>query len=356
VDSERVSAALAGLLRSIRPTFAQRPAHGRPLLPIGYYANVLNLGGGLGLAITTDGVGTKALVAQMLDKYDTIGIDCVAMNANDIICVGAEPIAMTDYLAVRVADEALFTELGKGLRAGAEQAGISIPGGEVAQIGEMIHGAEGGHAFDLVGTCVGTLPLSRILIGQGVQPGDLVIGLASSGVHSNGLSLAREVFFKRAGRKPTDLVPELERTLGEELLEPTVIYVRFALDVLRGGVAVKAFAHITGDGLLNLARVAAPVGFVLDALPEPPTIFRLIQALGGVPDAEMFRVFNMGIGLCVVAPPASEPALLTLAQKHGHPAWVLGHAVADPEKAIHITAKGLEGRNGRFQPAASRPS
>jgi phosphoribosylformylglycinamidine cyclo-ligase len=353
VDSDRAESALAGLLTSVRPTFALRQGHGRPLLPIGAFANVLDLGDGKGLAISTDGVGTKALVAQMLGKYDTIGIDCVAMNANDIICVGAEPIAMTDYLAVAVPDAALFTEIGKGLLEGARQAEISIPGGEVAQIGEMIRGAEGGQAFDLVGTCVGTVPTDRILTGQDIRPGDVVLGLASSGVHSNGLSLAREAFFKRAGLKVTDMAPGLERTVGEELLEPTVIYVRFAMDALRSGIPVKAFVHVTSGGFLNLARVTAAVGFDIEALPEAPLVFRLIQEMGNVSDAEMFHVFNMGIGLCVVAPPESASPLRALAEKHGRHATVLGHATADAERVVRVLPVGLEGRGSRFIRAGS---
>jgi phosphoribosylformylglycinamidine cyclo-ligase len=358
VDSDRADAALAGLLTSIRPTFALGPEGRRPLLPIGAFANVLDLGGGLGLAISTDGVGTKALVAQMMGKYDTIGIDCVAMNANDIICVGAEPIAMTDYLGVQIADEELFTEIGRGLLRGAELANISIPGGEVAQIGEMIHGVEGGHAFDLVGTCVGTVPTDRILVGRDIRAGDVVVGLASSGIHSNGLSLAREVLFKRAGKTVTDILPELERSIGDELLEPTTIYVRFAMDALRSGIPVKAFVHITSDGFLNLARVEAPVGFVIERLPEAPTIFRVILEIGKVADAEMFQVFNMGIGLCIVAPSGSVDALLALAARHDHQAYVLGFAVEDPEKVVKVLPTGLEGRDRRFHrmtgPAATR--
>src|SRR5207253_10347626 len=137
VDTDAATSALAGLLPAVRSSFALRPGIGRPELDIGYFANVLNLGNNLGLAISTDGVGTKLLVAQLIEKYDTVGIDCVAMNVNDVICVGAEPIAMTDYLAVQVPDERMFTEIGKGLLRGAEEAGITIPGGEISVIGEM---------------------------------------------------------------------------------------------------------------------------------------------------------------------------------------------------------------------------
>ena len=182
---------LGELGRWVTKTFALNAA--KPLLPLGYYANILPLTAELGLAISTDGVGTKILIAQEMGIYDTIGIDCVAMNANDVICVGARPISMVDYIAVQKADPVLLGALAKGLYAGAEQAGINIPAGEIAQVREMIHGARDGFGFDLVGTCVGTVPLDRILIGQDARPGDVVVGIASSGVHSNGFTLARTV-------------------------------------------------------------------------------------------------------------------------------------------------------------------
>jgi len=332
----------------VKGTFALRPGVGRPLLPIGYFANVLDLGGGQGLAISTDGVGTKALVAQLIGKYDTIGIDCVAMNVNDVICVGAEPIAMVDYLGVEAADESLFRELGKGLLEGAKQAGISIPGGEVAQIAEMIHGAPGGSGFDLVGTCVGLVPTDRILTGQNLEEGDVLIGLASSGIHSNGLTLARRVLLDHAGYGISDDVPELGRTLGEELLEPTLIYVRFAVEALNAGLSIKGLAHITGDGLLNLTRVDAAVSFEFEDWFEPPAIFQLIQAAGSVPDEEMFRVFNMGTGLVVMAGAVDVDAIVALARQHGHTTKVLGRVRDGPGKTVRMLPKGLVGHGAAF--------
>jgi phosphoribosylformylglycinamidine cyclo-ligase len=343
---------LGELGRWVTKTFALNAA--RPLLPLGYYANILPLTAELGLAISTDGVGTKILIAQEMNRYDTIGIDCVAMNANDVICVGARPISMVDYIAVQQADPALLGALAKGLYAGAEQAGINIPGGEIAQVRELIHGARDGYAFDLVGTCVGTVPLDRILIGRAVRPGDAVVGIASSGVHSNGFTLARTVLTGRAGLRYTDHVAELGATLGEVLLTPTLIYVKEALAMLDAGLAVKAFIHVTGDGFLNLTRVAAPVGFVIDRLLPVPPIFALIQRHGTVPDAEMFRVYNMGVGFCVIVDPQDAPRVERIAAQHGKTAAVIGYAVDDPQRRVWIPPRELVGKDDTFTAARER--
>src|SRR5437868_3101592 len=173
-DAGVVAAArpLSGLLSWVNRTLAFRPDVGRPLLGIGYYANVLRLGENLGLAISTDSVGTKVLIAEMLGKYDTLGIDCVAMNANDVLCVGAEPLAMVDYVAVQEARADVLEQLGKGLYEGARLANINIPGGELAQLREVVSGVRPGEGLDLVGTCVGTVALDRLIIGQDMAPGD----------------------------------------------------------------------------------------------------------------------------------------------------------------------------------------
>ncbi len=334
-------------------TFGLNPS--KPLLPLGYYANIVPLTAELGLAISTDGVGTKILVAQEMGVYDTVGIDCVAMNANDVICVGARPISMVDYIAVQKADPAFLGALAKGLYAGAEAAGINIPAGEIAQVREMIHGVRDGFGFDLVGTCVGTVRLDRILIGQDVRPGDAVVGIASSGIHSNGFTLARTVF-QRAGLRYTDRVEALGKTLGEELLTPTHIYVKEALAMLDAGLAVKAFIHVTGDGFLNLTRVEAAVGFVIDRLLPVPPIFDLLQRHGGVSDAEMFRVYNMGVGFCVVVAPADAERVVAIAAQHGKHAAVVGHAVDDAQRRVWISPRGLVGCDDMFTAAGGAPS
>jgi len=355
VDTEQASTGLKGLLHWVVQTHALRQDVGAVRLPIGYYANVIDIGHGLGLAISTDGVGSKLLVAQLMDKYDTVGIDCVAMNANDILCVGARPLSLVDYLAVEGPEARLLEELGKGLYEGAKQANITIAGGELAQIGEMIKGVRDGYAFDLAATCVGTVPLDRILVGQEVRAGDVLIGLASTGIHSNGLTLARRVLVDQEGLRVDQHVPELGRLLGEELLAPTRIYVPEVCAMLDAQLPVKALLHITGDGLLNLRRIQAPMGFVIEQLPEPHPIFRLIQACGRVSEAEMHQVFNMGVGFCVVTTPAAAAQVHAIARQHGVTTYELGHAVADPERRIWVKPKGLVSVGNAFVLAEPRP-
>ncbi len=348
VDSVAEERGLEGLLEFVNQTFAFRPGVGRPALPIGYFANVLDLGRGQGLAISTDGVGTKLLVAQMLGRYDTVGIDCIAMNVNDVLCVGAEPIAIVDYMAVQAMKPELLKELGKGLYEGARQARVAIPGGEIAQVREMIKGEQDDNGFDLVATCVGTVPLDRIIVGRDVEPGDVVVGLRSTGIHSNGLTLARNVLFRQAGFSPTDRVDPLTGSIGDELLAPTRIYVGPALAMIEK-LDVKALIHVTSDGFLNLLRVAADVGFVVDDLPEPPPIFRLLQQVGRIPDEEMYSVFNMGIGFCAIVPEAQANAAIAIARAHEVDAFVLGHAVPGPERVVRLRPVALEGRGSAFK-------
>jgi phosphoribosylformylglycinamidine cyclo-ligase len=324
---------------------------GEVRLPNGYFANVVDVGANLGVAISTDGVGTKLLIAQQLGKYDTVGIDCVAMNVNDVLCVGAEPVALVDYVAVERADPELLEAIGRGLHEGARQARVTIPGGELALVPELLHPGPRGNSFDLVATAIGTVPLDRVLVGQAVADGDAVIGLASSGIHSNGLTLARRALLGGDPRRLAEHVPELARTLGEELLEPTRIYVQPVLAMLAAGLPIKALAHITGDGLFNLTRTAAPVSFHLPLLPEPPPIFKLIASRGGVAPAEMYHTFNMGVGFCVVVAPEGVAGVLARAADHGVLAWELGHARADGLRRIELPALGLVGEAGAFHPA-----
>lgn len=347
VSTDEAEQGLRRILARLRGTWPAAGAPGAVLLDFGYFANVIDLGG-IGLAISTDGVGSKVLIAQMLGKYDTIGIDCVAMNVNDVLCVGATPVSMVDYVAVDEARPELLDELAIGLAEGARQAGISIVGGEIAQMKDVITGAVPGQSFDLAGTAVGMVPLDRILVGQDLQPGDVVVGIESNGIHSNGMSLARRVLFEDSGFAADAKFPELDRPLGQELLRPTHIYVGEVLELLRRAVPVRALAHITSDGLLNLARVAAPVGFVIDQLPSTPAIFTAILEYGDVPVEEMFQVYNMGVGFCVTVPEASVEQTIDVITGHGKRAFRLGHVIADPERQVHIPALGLVGRGKRF--------
>lgn len=348
VDATQEERGIEGLLHFVRQTFAygSRPVR----LEIGYFATIVEVAPGRGLALTIDGVGTKILVAQMLHRYDTIGIDCVAMNVNDLLCVGAEPICMVDYIALEHPDPELLTAIGKGLAEGARQAGISIPGGEIAQLKEMLRGVREGYAFDLAGAGIGLVDLHRVIVGQDLEQGDLLLGLASSGIHSNGLTLAREVLFRRAKLRPEQYLDDLQRSVGEELLEPTRIYVKPILTLLRSGLRVKALFHITGDGLFNLVRTRKGIGYVLEHLPEPPPIFALIQRLGQIAETEMYRVFNMGIGFCVVVPEGERRQVSDLLKQEGIACYPLGYVAEDPERKILIPPKGMVGQNGRFAP------
>lgn len=346
VDTEQQNLAMQGLTYWIERSFGLRA--GEVKLPLGYFANVIDVGAGIGLAISTDGVGTKILVAQMLGKFDTIGIDCVAMNVNDVLCVGATPRTLVDYIAVQMPVPSLIGDLSKGLYTGAERAGVTIPGGEIAQIKEMIQGVREGYAFDLVGTCVGTVPLDRILTGRKAKPGDVIVGFRSSGVHSNGLSLARLIFFDRLGWKPDHYVPELGRSIGEELLEPTRIYVKEILAMLNAGLRLKALAHITSTGFLNLSRGFAPVGYRLHSLPEPHPIFRVIQSCGNIPDEEMFLTYNMGIGFCAVVDPDDVDSVRRIAREHHLESHCIGDILPDPEKRVEIPTRKLVGKGERF--------
>lgn len=348
VDTQKEESAMAGLLGWINKTFELRPGQGRVALPIGYFANVLDLGNNLGLSISTDGVGTKVLIAEMMDKYDTVGIDCIAMNVNDIICVGSEPISMVDYVAVQKINPSMVEQIGKGLYEGCRMANINISGGEMAQVREMIKGKRRGRGFDIAGTCVGLVPMDKIIIGQDVNDDEVVVGFKSSGIHSNGMTMARKVLMKDAGFGLDKYIGAFGRTLGEELLEPTRIYVKEVVEMIRSGVKIKALAHITSDGLNNLTRTKAAVSYRIHHLPEPPPIFQLIQKTGKVSDAEMYRVFNMGVGFCVVVPPDDVTRVISIAGKHGTQAFEMGRAFLDDEREVVLEPKGLVGKDNNF--------
>ena len=306
VSQRDADSAVEALVRSLKLIDTGKPS--RVVSLPNHYASVLRLDERSGLAIGTDGVGTKMVVAERLGRFDTIGIDCVAMNVNDLICVGAEPIAMVDFILCRTAEPEVCGQIGVGLRRGAEAAAIEIPGGEIAQVGEIVNG------WELSGTAVGTVALDAIVDGGRIAPGDAVIGLPASGLHSNGYTLARRALSQLSIHEDPD--DRLGRPLGEEMLEPTEIYVRPVLELIASPVDVRGLAHITGDGLNNLLRLAAPVGYEIDdPLPVPP-IFELIAEHGEVGEEEMYAVFNMGCGFCVVVSAADEAAALELLGAH----------------------------------------
>jgi len=313
VDTAEADKGLRHIVRRVQATWP-RHGMGRVVLPIGYFANVVEMDG-TGIALCTDGVGSKTIIATMMGKYDTIGIDCVAMNVNDMICVGARPLSLVDYIAIDQADAAMLDAIGAGLCDGAHMAGVSISGGETAQLKDIVTG------FDLVGMAIGRVDLDKVICGSDVRPGDIVIGVRSSGIHSNGLSLARRAFFEDQKFSIDHEFDELGTTLGEELLRPTDIYVAEAMEILDNVGGVKALINITSDGLLNLAA------------------------------SEMYEVFNMGIGFCYVVTPASADLVLSILAKHGRLAQKIGHAVADPDKKVRIPQRGLIGRHKSFRAA-----
>jgi phosphoribosylformylglycinamidine cyclo-ligase len=308
--ADRGVAALVEVLKTIETGRASRTVP----LP-GHFAAVLEVAPNLGIAVGTDGVGSKLIVAEQAGRYDSVGIDCVAMNVNDVVCAGAEPIALLDYLAVEQADPRTMRDIAIGLKRGAELAGVEIPGGEVAVLPELIRGHPSPHGFDLTAACIGTVALDAIVTGADCRPGDALIGLPSSGLHSNGYSLARHAL---AGLALDDR-PQGFRgaTVADALLEPTTIYVRAILDLLASNTPVHGLAHITGGGLLNLTRLSPSVGFEVAAPLPLPAIFDLVRERGGVSEAEMWEVFNMGCGFVAVVPDAhADEAAARLAEHH----------------------------------------
>jgi len=355
VDEEREQDAFA---RVMRPWLARTKVRS-PLvtsitgLASGYFATLMHIPPGPPLALTTDGVGTKILLAREAGRWEPVGIDCVANNVNDVICVGAVPLALLDYMATDRIEEDVLEELARGLYLGAEEAGIAIPGGEIAQIGAMLAPAAGGPPMlDLVGTAVGALPPGREPVdGSRIEPGDVVLALPSSGLHSNGFSLARQALFAAGGLSLDSVVPGTGQRLADALLAPTRIYVRAAQALWDAGVTPRGLAHISGGGLLNLARLAAGVSYTLDALPPVPPVFGLIAAAGGVPPQAMYATFNMGTGFCVVVAPADVQASLDALATAGEHPVAAGSVTGRPGRYVSIPAAGLLGQGDAFEVA-----
>lgn len=285
----------------------------------------------------TDGVGTKIKLAIAAKKFDTVGIDLVGMCVNDCLCLGAEPLFFLDYLALGKDDPELIGQLVAGVSSGCEQTGMALIGGETAIMPDMYSAGD----FDMAGFCVGVVERKQIIDGSDIQPGDVVIGLASSGFHSNGFSLIRKVL-KDAKLKLDQQVPELGTTLGAALLEPTRLYVSCILDVLahsKPKSTVHGLAHITGGGLAdNIVRIL-PEGCRIEidrSTWQRPALFDLIQQRGGIETDEMYRVFNMGIGFCVIAKPKAATKILNTISSHFIPASIIGKVVAG-EKAVVVS-------------------
>lgn len=321
VDIKKEEKSVSAIKRIVSESFSFRSGLGRPLMEIGHYSGLVDFGE-YALALSTDGVGTKTIIAKRLRKYDTIGIDLVAMCVNDILCNGCEPLAFVDYVVMDETDEEFLSELGKGLLEGARQANTVIVGGETAT-----HPNMKGHEvnFDLAGAALGFVKKDKIVTGEKIEPGDVVLGLESSGIHSNGLSLARAVLLDGS---------EDEGVL-RALLEPTRIYVGSVLEVLRA-IEVKGMAHVTGGGLLNLKRLTGH-GLVLE-MPRPHPIFEQIQERGNVEEEEMYRTFNMGVGFVMIVEEGDVKEAKDILGKY-EKVYELG--VVTRVEGVHVSNRGI---------------
>ena len=324
VDISLEEVTVSALISKLKETLNYRDI----ITESGHFAALVKLGE-RAIAMSTDGVGSKILVAEMMKKYDTVGIDCIAMVVNDILCVGAEPIAMVDYLAVEKPDPEIAGQIGEGLKDGCKQAKVAMIGGETASLPEIVSN------FDLAGTGIGIVDVDKIITGEKIAEGDILIGISSSGIHSNGLSLARKVFFDKNNFSVEDPLPNDPKTsVGEELLKPTTIYVDPIMELLKTDVEVHGLAHITGGGFTNLNRLKKGFGYDIKTLPEPKTIFQAIYSLG-VPIDEMYHVFNMGIGFVVIIKPEDEAKAIDVIEKY-LPAYKIGIAKEDPKERVTI--------------------
>ncbi len=300
VDIDRKSQAISALVGRLR---YRRTGRGRMIELPGQFTGLMDMGDHI-LTLATDGVGTKLLVAEALAKWDTVGIDCMAMNVNDTICVGAEPIAFVDYIALDEPRPEVTEQIGIGLDRAAEMANVDLVGGEIAVLPEMVRG------LDLSGTALGLLDKERMVTGAEVQEGDAIIGLLSSGVHSNGMTLARKVL-AAANVSLHDEVDGLDKSVGMELLTPTEIYVRDVLRVV-GSVKVTGMVDVTGGGLKNFVRLRKGLEYRITDPIEPQPIFKVLQRLGRITDQEMYRTFNMGMGFGIVLRPEGVEEALSL--------------------------------------------
>jgi len=295
------------------------------------------------LDLAIEGVGTKVLVAQIANKYDTIGIDAVALVVNDVIRSGARPLAIVDNIHAQVSDPELVDEWMKGIVKGATESECVVPGGEIGDVAEIIKGVTNGKSFDMVIACIGELSKEEIVFGNGIKAGDVVIGLESSGIHSNGISMARKILFKRWGGKydPYDVPEGLDREVVYEVLEPMRIYVKPVLKVSKEH-QIKGLVHITGDAYLKFDRLmifSKGIGFEFDNF-KPQPIFKLIQETAPevrdpITDEEMLKTFNMGWGFAMVIEKNERDSVIDSFGKMGIEAQQIGR-VTDSRKIVAI--------------------
>jgi len=284
------------------------------------------------LVAGTDGVGTKLKLAFMMDKHDTIGQDCVAMCVNDILCQGGKPLFFLDYIATGKLVGEKIAQIVGGIAEGCKLAGSALIGGETAEMPGLYNKDE----YDLAGFAVGIVDKTKIITGDNIEDGDMILGLSSSGIHSNGYSLVRRLFFDILDMKTTDYVEELEKTLGEELLKPTKIYVKPILGLIKE-INVKGISHITGGGFYeNIPRILpenVDAKIDVDAWEVPP-IFKLIKQKGNISDKEMFSTFNMGVGMAIVVSKEDVDKSIQLLNSLGESANIIGGIVKGQKQVI----------------------
>lgn len=307
VDIQKIKKSQQNIGKLIESTHKVQPkskiTHG-----FGHYAGVIEIEKGILLATHTDGVGTKVMISNLLKKYDTIGIDCIAMNVNDIICIGATPISFVDYIAANRNNENIFKELVKGLVIGAKKASVPIVGGETAIMPDLFGGKD--FSYDLAGMVLGIVNKKKIILGDRIKPGDVIIGAKSTGLHSNGYTLARKALLGKFSLK--DNIRGVGN-LGKALLTPTEIYVKPVLEIIEKH-KVHGLAHITGGSFTKLLRLKK-IGYEIDSMPKIPPIMQLIQEQG-VNEKEMVKTFNMGVGFCVIAPKDESDNIQKIFKKH----------------------------------------
>ncbi len=267
---------------------------------LGLFTSLIDLGN-FAIAFNTDNVGTKSIIAEMANKYDTIGIDCVAMNVNDTITSGAEPIAMVDYIELRDVDPEVARQLGVGLNVGAQMANLTIVGGETSIVPELVN------HLDMAGTVFGIVQKNQIISGENISDGDLIFALGSSGLHSNGFTTVRKIIKENEISMDATFPGESKKVM-EVLLEPTRIYVREVLDIL-DVVEVKGMANITGGGVRNITRLK-DVKYVIDNPIEPQNVFTKLLEMGNIPYSEAYETFNMGMGFALIVDPESKRDLV----------------------------------------------
>ena len=293
----------------------------------GHYAGIVEIPGGKLLATHTDGVGTKVVIANMMKKYNTIGIDCIAMNVNDIICIGATPISFVDYIAANKNDQKIFKKIVEGLVKGAKKSSMPIVGGETAIMPDVIEGK--GFAFDLAGMVVGLVGKKEMILGNKIESGDVIIGASSTGIHSNGYSLARKALLTKYSVK--DKVKGVG-VIGDALLKPTEIYTNPVLEINQK-CKVNGFAHITGGAFTKLLRLKK-IGYEI-TLPKIPPIMGLVEEQGVKPE-EMYKTFNMGVGFCVIASKDQAVKIKNIFKKHKISSQEIGQIIS--KKGVFVNS------------------